>query len=79
MSYGSLKNINKDQMQYKCYTDKFSSGSPILLLDDNTVIGIHHGPSILDEYNEGTLIIYPLLEFHKMKDKLLVIKKVKKK
>ena len=78
MSYGSLKNINKDRMQYKSYSDKFSSGSPILLLDDNTVIGIHHGPSILDEYNEGTLIIYPLIEFLNMENNLMVIKKTKK-
>ena len=77
MSCGSLIRIDNEKMEYKCNCDKSSSGAPILLLDDNTVIGIHHGPSKENENNVGTLIIYPIMEFLKMENNLLIIKKDK--
>ena len=77
MSYGSLIKINNEKMEYKCHCDKSSSGAPILLIDDNTIIGIHHGPSKGNENNEGTLLIYPIMEFLKMENNLLIIKQDK--
>ena len=43
VSYGILDNINKDQINYKCHTQQGSAGSPILLLRNNMVIGVHMG------------------------------------
>ena len=42
-SYGILNNINENKIIHKCNTDTGSSGSPIFLLKNNTVIGVHYG------------------------------------
>ena len=74
VSYGLLKNIEKNTINHKCSTDIGSSGSPILLLKNNCVIGVHHGSSKFN-FNLGTLIIKPILEFQTISNNILIIKK----
>ena len=75
-SYGLLSNIEENKIKHKCNTDTGSSGSPILLLKSNKVIGIHYGSSSHNfSFNFGTLILKPILEFQKISNNLLVIKK----
>ena len=47
-----------------CSTKEGSSGSPILNLKNYNVIGIHTGKHKLHNYNIGTLIKGPILEFN---------------
>jgi V8-like Glu-specific endopeptidase len=64
VSYGLLENIQIDEINHKCSTDKGSSGSPILLLKSNKVIGVHNGSIRSDsKFNIGKLLIKPLIEF----------------
>ena len=55
-----LKNYD---IYHLCCTEKGSSGSPILNLSINKLIGIHKGASNSFNYNKGTLLIYPFKEF----------------
>ena len=65
VSYGLLHEIKSDnELAHKCCTDNGSSGSPILSLKDNKLIGIHYGSSKHFDSNKGTLIIFPLIEFN---------------
>ena len=61
VSYGLLHNINKYNIMHNCSTDNNSSGSPILNLQTNKVIGIHNRSSII--YNFGTLLKLPVKDF----------------
>ena len=75
-SYGLLSNIEENKIKHKCNTDTGSSGSPILLLKSNKVIGIHYGSSSHNfQFNFGTLILKPILEFQEITNNFLVIKK----
>ena len=67
LSYGLLSKIEQNKINHKCSTDGGSSGSPILNLNNNRLIGVHYGKSDSFNYNLGTLIIYPLLEFQNIK------------
>ena len=49
-----------------------SSGSPILLINNQKLIGIHYGCSNL-EFNKGTLLIYAIIELKKIKNNILLI------
>ena len=63
-SQGILNNINENKIIHKCNTDTGSSGSPILLLKNNKVIGVHYGASKHNKnFNFGTLLKKPLLEY----------------
>lgn len=53
-------------MQYKWG----SFGSPILLLNDFKVIGIHFGSSKRSKFNLGTFLTYPLIELNKKKSRV---------
>ena len=65
-SYGKLNEINENKIIHKCNTDTGSSGSPILLLKNNKVIGVHYGaPKHNKNFNFGTLLKKPLLEYIK--------------
>ena len=55
-SYGILNKINKYDIIHICSTDNGSSGSPILNLKNNKVIGIHKEGSTKFNYNKGTLL-----------------------
>jgi len=66
VSYGIIAEINEEKgIKHKCNTDKGSSGSPILSLKNNKLIGIHYGSPEKNEYNFGNLIIYAIIEFNK--------------
>ena len=58
--YGILNRISKYDIIHLCSTDNGSSGSPILNLENNKVIGIHKEVSINFNFNKGTLLKYPL-------------------
>ena len=64
VSYGILNNIEDNKIIHKCNTDSGSSGSPIILLNNNKVIGVHYGGSKHNHnFNFGTLLKIPLLEY----------------
>ena len=69
LSYGLLLKIDNSNICHKCCTDNGSSGSPILTLNNNRLIGVHYGSS-KNNYNLGTLILYPLLEFQNIENKI---------
>ena len=65
VSYGILNNICEDkeyEFNHFCTTYGGSSGSPILDLSKNKIIGIHKGAKG-NIYNLGTFINYPINEF----------------
>ena len=55
VSYGLLNNIDEYNIFHRCSTEKGSSGSPILNLQNNKVIGIHKKGTNFN-YNMGTLL-----------------------
>ena len=66
VSYGTIKDINlldNFDIRHLCCTEKGSSGSPILNLFTNKIIGIHKGTHNNHNYNKGTLLIYPFNDF----------------
>ena len=66
VSYGTFLNNFQDKkynIAHKCCTKKGSSGSPILNIYRNKVIGIHKKAD--KNYNIGTLLNYPIKEFIK--------------
>ena len=75
-SYGLLNKIEESTITHKCKTGFGSSGSPILLLKTNTIIGIHCRGSLHNlPFNFGTFLVKPLIEFQNIRDNLLIIKK----
>ena len=66
LSFEILQNITEDNYRifHFCSTKEGSSGSPILNLKNYNVIGIHTGKHKLHNYNIGTLIKGPILEFN---------------
>ena len=84
VSYGILNNIEDNKIMHKCNTDSGSSGSPIILLKNNKVIGIHYGGSkqINFNFNFGTLLKIPILdylnkEYKKKENKIKINKEIK--
>ena len=72
VAYGLLNNICENDIKHNCSTSTGSSGSPILNLENNKVIGIHKKTSINFNYNIGTLLKEPLKNFvEKNKDSYL--------
>ena len=65
-SYGLITDIKKHEINHNCNTDQGSSGSPILSLENNKVIGIHYGTSNKFKYNKGSLIVFAIIEFYKV-------------
>jgi len=75
VSYGLIAEINEGSgINHKCNTDDGSSGSPILSLKNNKLIGIHYGSSNKYEYNLGTLIIYAMIELNNIENKININK-----
>ena len=60
-----LNEINNYDIKHSCSTNNGSSGSPILNLKNNKVIGIHKQGSKIFNFNIGTLLNYPLNDFIK--------------
>ena len=74
-SYGLITEINEEnRIKHKCNINNGSSGSPILSLKNNKLIGIHYDSSDKYEYNLGTLIIYIIIEFNKKENGINEIK-----
>ena len=74
-SYGLLSNCQGDKINHKCNTDTGSSGSPIILLKNHKVIGVHYGSSNHNfNLNFGTLLLKPIKEFQQIYDSSLIIK-----
>ena len=69
VSYGLLNGIFEHEIRHTCSTDNGSSGSPILNLENNKVIGIHKGGSTHFNFNLGTLLKYPINDFIKKNKK----------
>ena len=70
ISYGSIKNIGKNgyEIEHLCSSDYGSSGGPLINATDFKVIAIHKGASINHNYNYGTLLKDPIIEFKKIFD-----------
>ena len=65
VSYGLLINIEKNDIKHTCSTEKGSSGSPILNLENNKVIGIHKEAGLSTfNFNKGTLLKFPINDFN---------------
>ena len=74
VSYGLLTEINEGNgIKHNCNADRGSSGSPILSLENNKLIGIHFKSNEKND-NKGTLIIYALQEFQNIDHNLLIKK-----
>ena len=65
ISYGILKKIkiNDFNIKHYCCTDFGSSGSPILRLCNNKIIGIHKEGIEKSKYNRGSFLKEPINEF----------------
>ena len=70
VSYGILNNINGYYIKHKCRIDIGSSGSPILNLKNNKVIGIHNKTS--NNYNIGILLKFPLKDYINKREKMFI-------
>ena len=64
VSYGILREIeNNYDLIHICSTDIGSSGSPILNISNNKIIGIHKASSKNYNYNLGTYLKEPINEY----------------
>ena len=67
--------INNKEIIHNCNIKEESLGSPILLLNNQKLIGIHCSGSKHNKFNKGTSLIYSIIEFSKIKNNLLLIDK----
>ena len=70
-----IKDNDKLNNKYLKTTKEGSSGSPILLINNQKLIGIHYGSSKQYDFNKGRLLIYSIIEFENIKNNLLLINK----
>ena len=80
VSYGLLSYISEEKIYYQCNTEYDSSGSPILSLDKNKIIGIHCGANKNKNNNIGKLfkyIIFKLNNINEITNELNNIKNIK--
>ena len=63
VSYELFNGINKDEIKYQCNIENSFSGSPILNLSNNKVIGIYKQSDKNFNYNIGTCLQFPLNNF----------------
>jgi len=75
VSYGKLLYANNSDIIHNSNMKEDSSGSPILLINNQKLIGIHCGSSQKYKNNKGRLLIYSIIEFSKIKNNLLIINK----
>ena len=74
VSYGQPPKFNKTEINHKCSTEYGSSGAPILLINNQKLIGIHSEGHPRFEYNIETLIIYAIIEFQKKSNNNIINK-----
>ena len=65
VSFGIIKDIDKNQFAHSCNTNYGSSGSAICYLKNNKVIGIHKGASNINNYNFGRFLNNSINDFIK--------------
>ena len=58
VSYGKLLDINNNEIVHNSNIKGESSGSPILLINNHKLIGIHCSGSKHNKFNKGTSLIY---------------------
>ena len=75
VSYGKYLDINNTEIIHNCNIKPGSSGSPIILLHNQKLIGIQCNSSNQKKLNRGTSLTYSIIEFSKMKNNLLIIDK----
>jgi hypothetical protein len=64
VSYGILKRIKENnELEHYCITNKGSSGSPIINLEKNKVLGVHKSSSVKSNFNLGIFLKNPINEF----------------
>ena len=71
VSYGIIQDIKYYTIYHSCNTESASSGSPILDLSNNKVIGIHNGTSKDNKSNLGIDLQYPINDYLN-EEKLLI-------
>jgi len=64
-SLGILKKIQEEIINHDCSTNQGSSGSPILLIKNYKIFGVHKGTQKYDPFNKGTLIKFAIERFNK--------------
>ena len=69
VSYGQSPQFYEKNIEHKCITQNGSSGAPILLIENQKVIGIHLSSSFLN-VNIGSLIIYSIIEFQQIENNI---------
>ena len=73
-SFGLLNDIVNHKISHRCNTEPGASGSPIILLKNNKVIGVHHTGSHRNfKINYGTLLAKPISEFQKNPNNLIIV------
>ena len=68
ISYGLSTRVMEYKVKHTCSTEHGSSGSPILNLSNNKVIGIHKKACKQFNYNIGTFLKFPLNDFLQKKN-----------
>ena len=63
VSYGLVNSFDNFNINHTCSTEYGSSGSPIINLENNKVIGVHKEASINFNFNIGTFLKFPLNDF----------------
>ena len=64
VSYGILKGIKENnELEHYCITNNGSSGSPIINLENNKVLGVHKGSSAKSNFNFGFFLKNLINEF----------------
>ena len=63
VSYGIIKSCDNTNIMYLCSTEEGSSGSPILRIDTNQVIGVHKSYSYSMNFNIGSLLRQSINEY----------------
>ena len=84
VSYGVVKNLHEDNkyiFTHMCSTKGGSAGSPVLNLNTNKVMGIHHSGISKKNIAQGTLLNEPIKDFikHKLKNPEFTLKDFNKK
>ena len=72
VSFGIINRIDKYNIEHYCSTHQGSSGSPILNLLNNEIIGIHKEAINSRKVNRGTLLKYPINEFINNIDNIII-------
>jgi len=75
VSYGKIKYLNKTELYYQCNIMEGSLGGPILLTNNQKLIGIHNQNPKKYKYNKGSQLIYSIKEFSNIKKNSLLINK----